>query len=63
MGFLSKAKYSCLNGDVLKLRRDDYFEPATPLRVRLGLGLRLWLELLFGIGLVLVKPLLYVLSL
>jgi hypothetical protein len=31
MGFLSKAKYSCLSGDVLKLRRDDYFEPATPL--------------------------------
>jgi hypothetical protein len=29
----TKEKYSCLNRDVLKLRQDDYFEPATPLNV------------------------------
>jgi hypothetical protein len=40
MGFLSKAKYSCLNGDVLKLRRDDYFEPATPLAAPVYIGKR-----------------------
>ena len=39
MGFLGRAKYSCLIGDVLKLRRDDYFEPATPLALSIILQL------------------------
>jgi hypothetical protein len=33
--YFTKAKYSCLNRGVLKLRRDNYFEPATPLLILL----------------------------